>query len=317
MQDLGLRHRDVLRRANLPEDLLGREKASLTTEEYFRLWTAIKAEADDVELPLRFGEVLSAEAFDPPIFAALCSPNLNVALERIGTYKRLMCPMQLELKKTKRSTTMTLEYIQSETKPPPMLVAMELVFFVTLARLATRVRIQPLAIKTPCIVEPKGAYRRFFGVNIGRANCITISFKAEDAQRPFLTANEDMWNFFEPSLKKRLSEMDEESTSSDRVKAALLELLPSGTGAIGPVSNKLHVSTRTLQRRLREEGETFQTVLRQTREELARHYLLHSTMSGTEISFLLGFDDPNSFFRAFKGWTGKTPEQLRRSFTTA
>ena len=47
------------------------------------------------------------------------------------------------------------------------------------------------------------------------------------------------------------------------------------------------------------------------REELAKHYLKSSPMTGAEISFLLGYEDPNSFFRAFRGWTGETPEAAR------
>ncbi|MEL6180654.1 MAG: helix-turn-helix domain-containing protein, partial [Myxococcota bacterium] len=75
------------------------------------------------------------------------------------------------------------------------------------------------------------------------------------------------------------------------------------------------LSKRTLQRRLRSEGPTFQEVLNTTREELARHYLLNTVFSGTEIAFLLGFKDPNSFFRAFHGWTGHSPEKLRQAGT--
>ena len=45
---------------------------------------------------------------------------------------------------------------------------------------------------------------------------------------------------------------------------------------------------------------------------LAMHYLKSSPMSGAEISFLLGYEDPNSFVRAFSGWTGTTPESARR-----
>ena len=44
---------------------------------------------------------------------------------------------------------------------------------------------------------------------------------------------------------------------------------------------------------------------------LAHPYLQNSDMSGAEISFLLGFEDPNSFVRAFQGWTGTTPQAVR------
>ncbi|CAN7594677.1 helix-turn-helix domain-containing protein [Acidovorax delafieldii] len=71
------------------------------------------------------------------------------------------------------------------------------------------------------------------------------------------------------------------------------------------------MSKRTLQRRLGNEGLTFQSLVNQTREELARHYLSQTKLSNSEISFLLGFENSNSFFRAFHEWTGTTPEALR------
>jgi AraC-like DNA-binding protein len=98
---------------------------------------------------------------------------------------------------------------------------------------------------------------------------------------------------------------------SERVHSALLELLPSGRTSVEAVCRKLGTSSRTLQRRLSDEGETFQSILNRTREALARHYLKRSELTATEISFLLGYDDPSSFFRAFAAWTGTTPEQAR------
>lgn len=58
-------------------------------------------------------------------------------------------------------------------------------------------------------------------------------------------------------------------------------------------------------------GVTFQSLVNQTREALARHYLSQTTLSNGEISFLLGFEDPTSFFRAFHDWAGCTPDGLR------
>jgi AraC-like DNA-binding protein len=52
--------------------------------------------------------------------------------------------------------------------------------------------------------------------------------------------------------------------------------------------------------------------LNSTREGLARHYLVNSQISSAEISFLIGFDDPSSFIRAFHIWTGETPENFRK-----
>ena len=67
-----------------------------------------------------------------------------------------------------------------------------------------------------------------------------------------------------------------------------------------------------LQRRLSDEETRYQQVLNHSRELLARHYLTNSDHTSAEISFLLGYDNPSSFSRAFHLWTGMTPEALRR-----
>ena len=66
-------------------------------------------------------------------------------------------------------------------------------------------------------------------------------------------------------------------------------------------------------RYLRADGTSFQALLASTRESLARHYLCQSQLPAAEISFLLGYEDLNSFYRAFNTWTGSTPETVRAS----
>ena len=121
----------------------------------------------------------------------------------------------------------------------------------------------------------------------------------------------NLLNFFEPGLKQKLIDLELEASTADRVKSALLEMLPSGQTSIEEVANRLAISKRSIQRRLNAEGSNYQTVLNATREELAKHYLSKSSFSQGEISFLLGFQDTNSFTRAFSSWTGKTPGQFR------
>ncbi len=317
LTDLGIRPANVLRLAGLPDDLLTRENAALSTDEYFRFWRGIEMEADDPLLPIKIGKTISVEAFDPPVFAAMCSPNLNVALQRISRYKRLIMPMVLHIKETRSSTSLELEWLDATIEPPASLVTAELVFFVQLARLATRATIRPLKVRSPNPPLPAAEYTDFFGVEVSAGKHPSLRFSAQDAVKPFLTVNDAMWRFFEPELQKRLSELDDSATMSERVRAALLELLPSGSTTIDLAAEKLRVSTRTLQRRLKEEGDSFQLALSETREKLALHYLKNPALSGAEISFLLSYEEPGSFFRAFHHWTGKTPKSVRTSMQHA
>lgn len=71
------------------------------------------------------------------------------------------------------------------------------------------------------------------------------------------------------------------------------------------------MSTGTLQRRITEEGSTFQQLLVEARRELVRHYLTEASTEINELAYLVGYDDPNSFYRAFRSWEGMTPAEWR------
>ena len=311
-KDLGISVSEVLTRAQLPIDLFSRQTLTVTSTEYFQFWFGLQETVKDPTFPLKLGQSVPVESFNPPLFAALCSPNLLVAMKRLSQFKQLLGPMSIDVQEDQTSIILTLESINSNETIPGFLAATESVFLVHLIRLATREHIIPLKIQTQEKLNSETAYTEFFGImpQLGTKNQLTFSLT--DAQRPFLTQNDSMWQFFEPALRKRLKDLELDASVRDRVQSALLELLPTGQSSIENVSHKLGVSKRTLQRRLREESTSFKLELNQTREKLARYYLTNSTTSGGEISFLLGFDDPNSFFRAFHTWTGKTPESFRQ-----
>ena len=311
LKDIGVSENEVLKRAQLLRDLFYQKNASLSTEEYFRLWKGLEKSLNDPSFPLRIGQMISTESFSPPIFASLCSPNLNVAMERLSSYKPLIGPMTLEVEQDSEGTTISLDCLFTENPLPDSLVATELVFLVRLVRMATREHIIPLSVSSSSAWFKRDDYAAYFGVEPSRGKHQQLKFSALDANRPFLTESQSMWQFFEPELRKRLTDMEAEASFASRVRSALFELLPSGLSSIDDVANNLAVSKRTLQRYLSNEQTSFQQELNKTREKLARHYLTSSNYSGAEISFLLGFEDPNSFFRAFRSWTGETPEKVR------
>jgi AraC-like DNA-binding protein len=83
------------------------------------------------------------------------------------------------------------------------------------------------------------------------------------------------------------------------------------------VAKKLALSTRTLARRLEDEGESFGSLLDDTRRRLALRHLDQNELSVEEIAFVLGFSQAPVFHRAFRRWTGKTPLEFRRELQAA
>ena len=310
--DMGYAPADVLSLARLPGDLFARSGASLSPAQYFDLWRGLEQAAGHDELALKLAQAMSVEAFDPALFACLCSPDLNTALQRLAHYKRLMGPLNMVVDIRPDRTRITLSCYGSAEPIPRSLGVSELVFFTQLARLATRARIEPLAASVPDLPVDLAAYKSYLGCALGTAKHIQIDFSAQDAHRPFLTENMAMWAAFEPGLKQRLSELDAQAQMRERVRAVLLETLPAGISSIEAVAQRLAISKRSLQRQLAEESVGFQEVLSEVRQALAQHYLSRTDISAGEISWLLGFQESNSFIRAFRGWTGTTPAAYRQ-----
>nr|WED69080.1 helix-turn-helix transcriptional regulator [Pectobacterium colocasium] len=220
------------------------------------------------------------------------------AAQRLAKYKQLMAPMRLDIR-VGQDGNMTLApvWLYAQSEVPFSLQIAELAFFIRLAELGTRESVNALHVALP--VLPPSPYSRhythFFGCDIVYGPQPLITFSSTDSLRPFLTASDGMWKIFEPELRRRLSELDEKASITERVRALLLELLPGNSAGVDVVAGRLAMSRRTLQRRLEEEGESFRSLLNRTREKLARHYLESTSMPAGEIAFLLGFDDPNSF----------------------
>lgn len=313
LHDMNIDSALALAYAGLPADLLQRESVTLTPAEYFRFWSGLDQASVETPLPLLLAKHLTAESFEPPVFASLCSANLNQALRRIQQYKPLIGPLDLDLEITEKHTRLSLQCYGSDGEIPPALGLSELIFFTHLGRLGTREKIQPLELGLPQLPKDQEPYLNFFGCSLKKSNGVRICFSAQDANKPFLTANSAMWSFFEGKLSQQLKDLDGKANMVDRVRSVLMELLPAGESSIEAVSERLAISKRTLQRKLGEEDQTFQSVLQTVRSSLADHYLARSSLHLVEISFMLGFKEPNSFIRAYKGWSGMTPLQYRDS----
>jgi AraC-like DNA-binding protein len=96
-----------------------------------------------------------------------------------------------------------------------------------------------------------------------------------------------------------------------QTKSIIFDQLPFGQVAIDQIAERLFLSERTLRRRLKEAGTSFKEILAETRRELGERYIQDSSLSLTEIAYMLGFSDSSSLSRAYKSWTGKSPSEHR------
>jgi AraC-like DNA-binding protein len=148
-------------------------------------------------------------------------------------------------------------------------------------------------------------------------SCEDIAFGAPDSgltfgpavlDRPLVTAD--------ARLTATIADLVPAPARSDdlasRVAAHVRERLPDPTSA-DDAAALLHMSARTLQRRLEADGTSFTAVVDATREALARELLADARLALAEISYRLGFADVAAFSRAFKRWTGTPPGRFRRA----
>lgn len=313
LKDLGVSSANVLRRAGLAEDLINRPGVRLAANDFHRFWEGLESELAVPDLPLKLCRSVRSESFSPPLFAALCSPNFLVAVQRIARFKALVAPMRLEVREDHDQVAVWLVWPEEGGVPPASLVLTELLFVVTLARMGTRELVRPLSVITTEPPSDQEAYVDFLRVRIQKGKRHSVVVSRSDAVRPFLTSNEGLWAAFEPELRNRLAQLDASVTVGQRVRSVLLEALPGGGVEMDAVAQRVGMSRRSLQRHLEAEGLTYTDLLQSTRHALAQHYLLKTDLPVAEISFLLGFDEPNSFFRAFRGWVGRSPESFRQS----
>ena len=141
-------------------------------------------------------------------------------------------------------------------------------------------------------------------------NSLTLPLEAVDKSLP--GSNPQLAELNDQVMIEYLAQLDHDRIT-EKVKAAIIDQLPSGNVTDENVAQDLYMSSRNLQRQLQSAGTTFTTLLNEIRQDLAQKYLRDQDTSMTEIAFLLGFSESSAFSRAFKRWIGVTPTQYRKA----
>jgi AraC-like DNA-binding protein len=139
---------------------------------------------------------------------------------------------------------------------------------------------------------------------------LTLPIEAVDKTLP--GSNPQLAELNDQVMIDYLAELDHDNITH-KVKAVIIDQLPSSKVTDETVARKLYMSSRKLQRQLQSAGTTFNTLLNEIRQDLAKKYLREQHNNITEIGFLLGFSESRAFSRAFKRWLGVTPSEYRKA----
>lgn len=301
----------TVRRAGLPRDILRNEGKGLTPAQVFDLWSAIEIEANRPDLPLYLSKLFAHAPFTPAMFSFSCSPNVRIGFQRLSVFKPLMGPMKLEVSEDNTCLHIEIGSVDPAVPAPSQLVWFEALYLLESARCYTAEFIRPVQVHLPELANLGEDVLEFLGCGPDLGGGARLSFRKKDADLPLITENAESWPEFEQKLRRDMEAHETDTPIVLRAKRVLHDMLPSGEASIEVMCRRLAMSRRTLQRQLKEEGETFQTVLASTRAELAMHYLGEDGLNIEEISYLLAYREPNSFYRAFQSWTGMTPAEAR------
>lgn len=137
-----------------------------------------------------------------------------------------------------------------------------------------------------------------------------VVLSVADLTAPIPTHNPSLWALHERLVETELDQLGQ-TLASAKVRTKIVRVLHHGEPRREDIAARLHLTDRTLQRRLQAESVSYQQLLDDTRRELARQYLGDEHRSLAEVADLLGFADQSNLFRASKRWFGMPPGQYR------
>ncbi|KPN95429.1 AraC family transcriptional regulator [Lysinibacillus sp. ZYM-1] len=317
LPQLGMTALDVVRKARLPITII--TERVVTTAQYFAIWQAYSDLIDDTAQGIiKLATGFETVHYPPTVLTAYHARNYRDALRRMARYKQLCPPESLRITEEGENCTIELEWLNSEESGPPMLAGVTLAFLLELGRKGTG---QPLTAKFVEFSHSMGDVQNleaYFGcrVQIG-ANCNKLTILREDLDRHFVSYNAELLDILTPVLDQSLNEQQHTCSITEMVKWIMKRSLSGGRSDIHSIASELGMSDRTLQRRLTDEGTNFKHLLTQVRHQQAREYLSDPSLDIKEVAFLIGFEDQNSFYRAFRLWEGDTPSKWRTEYLGA
>jgi AraC-like DNA-binding protein len=303
-------------------ELLGLEAGQpppmVTTETFFAFWRAVEEVTDRRDIGLVIGAESGRHGYSIATATALYAATLGEALETVARYKRIACPEDVDVEIARGEVSIRFHWILATTEAPRLLVDSAFASFASLARTGTDGKAAPARVELARRRADAALLRTHFECPIAfGATVDRLIFHRSALATPFVTADVEAFSRVVPGLEAELVGRSRTRSLRDDVRVAIARNMSRGRPSVEVVARRLHLSPRTLQRRLGDERTTYQQQLDQVRRTSARRLLANTELDTVDIAFLLGFEEPNSFARAFRSWERTTPVRWRERASRA
>ena len=282
-----------------------------------RLWHCVADTIDDPYFAFRLGKLWHPSYMHALGYAWLASSSLRTALNRLVRYIKVVND-EIVVKLDEDDDTLTvLVDNPARVDPPYWFSDADLTILMAMCRAIFGDELTP--VKVTFRHEPPASTKDYFTcfrcpVEFSAPeNSMVLALDDVDTELP--GSNPMLARLNDQVMTEYLAHIDKEDIVN-RTKAEIIKLLADGRVSDELVADALNVSTRTLQRRLHEQGTTFKALLTEVRKDLAIRYIHDHKMTLTELSFRLGFSEMSAFSRALKGWTGQSPRDYREARAT-
>ena len=278
------------------------------------LLTDVSNELGDPLFGLHCAQAMTRGSYGLLEFGLRSAPTLRIAMEQLGTYGALINPL------VRWSTEADGEELSLHHRPPQKggVGRQGNVFTVTrMLQIAREMMGDGLTPSRAWFAHEEkrcppelAAYLGTRDIAFGRASN-GLSFAAADLERRPSGADPELNHALELHGAAVLQQCGEAGDVYEQTRGAVLALLPNGDATLARTAKKLHVTARTLQRRLLEEGVSFGTLLTEVRRTQAERMLARSEAPLAQVAEQVGYADSGAFVRAFRSWTGTTPGKFR------
>lgn len=305
---------EIFARAGLDPNVFKDQEARFTAGSITRLHELTVESTGDPCFMLKLADFWHPSHLHALGYGWLASPSLADAFRRLVRYYDIVAisAERVSLEKSADCYSFVIEIPEHlhqlhETEEDALMVLL-----VAMCRMSVGSSFHPLRVKLrrprpPCFTQ----FDDYFGTPVEfSTEELSVELSAVEMEAELSTSNTTMARASDRIVDEYLARLAGAHTSN-QVRIQLIESMPSGRVHETDIARALHMSVRSLQRKLKMEDTTFRHILDETRRELSMSYVRDRHTSINEITYLLGYSDPANFSRAFKRWAGMSPSAAR------